>query len=149
VLDGESLRSFTVLVGGGMGKNHTNPDTFPRLADRLTTLAPQELSEVFDTMRHALGLPLPAWGRPSATGVLMLPIERSGRLVAVHGAEAARAVEGVTGVVISIGPGQEVIALPDGDRYLGFVFARAATPDAVEHALRQAWAALEVEVTAS
>jgi sulfite reductase beta subunit-like hemoprotein len=50
VLDGESLRSFTVLVGGGMGKNHTNPDTFPRLADRLTTLAPQQLSEVFDTI---------------------------------------------------------------------------------------------------
>jgi sulfite reductase (ferredoxin) len=47
--DGESLRSFTVLVGGDMGKNHTNPDTFPRLADPLTTLAPQELSEVFDT----------------------------------------------------------------------------------------------------
>jgi hypothetical protein len=27
-----------------MGKNHTNPDTFPRLADRLTTVAPRELS---------------------------------------------------------------------------------------------------------
>lgn len=40
VLDGKSLRGFTVLVGGGMGKNHTNPDTFPRLADPLTTAAP-------------------------------------------------------------------------------------------------------------
>ena len=50
VLDGESLRSFTVLVGGGMGRNHTNPDTFPRLADPLTTVAPQELLEVLDTI---------------------------------------------------------------------------------------------------
>jgi hypothetical protein len=58
-------------------------------------------------------------------------------------------VEGVTGVIISIGPGQEVAALPAGDRYLGFVFARAATPDAVESALRRAWAALEVDITAS
>ena len=33
MLDGESLRGFTVLVGGGMGKNHANLDTFPRLAD--------------------------------------------------------------------------------------------------------------------
>lgn|GEM_PF-5250332 len=39
VLDGDSLRAFTVLVGGGQGKNHTNPDTFPRLADPLATLA--------------------------------------------------------------------------------------------------------------
>lgn len=50
VLDGESLRGFTVLVGGGMGKNHTNPDTFPRLADPLTTAAPDELLEVLDTI---------------------------------------------------------------------------------------------------
>jgi biotin carboxylase len=100
-------------------------------------------------VRNALGLPLPSWRRTGATGVLMLPVERSGRLVAVRGVESARAVEGVTGVVISIGPGQEVTALPDGDRYLGFVFARAATPDAVESALRQAWAALEVDITVS
>ena len=46
VLDGESLRGFTVLVGGGMGKNHTNPDTFPRLADPLTTVVPEALLEV-------------------------------------------------------------------------------------------------------
>lgn len=50
VFDGESLRCFTVLVGGGMGKHHTNPDTFPRLADPLTTVAPEELLEVLATI---------------------------------------------------------------------------------------------------
>lgn len=50
VLNGESLRGFTVLVGGGMGKNHTNPGTFPRLADPLATVAPEELLEVLDTI---------------------------------------------------------------------------------------------------
>ncbi|HZA00003.1 MAG TPA: ATP-grasp domain-containing protein [Acidimicrobiales bacterium] len=100
-------------------------------------------------VRHALGLPLPPRRQTGATGVLMLPVGRSGRLAAVRGVDSARAVEGVTGVIISIGPGQEVAALPAGDRYLGFVFARAATPDAVESALRQAWAALEVDITAS
>ena len=48
--DGESLRGFTVLVGGGMGKNHTKPDTFPRLADPLATVAPEELMEVLATI---------------------------------------------------------------------------------------------------
>jgi hypothetical protein len=42
-----------------------------------------------------------------------------------------------------------VLALPAGDRYLGFVFARAATADVVELALRRAWAALDVEITVS
>ena len=50
VLEGESLRGFTVLVGGGMGKNHTNPDTFPRLADPLTTVVPEELMEVLEAI---------------------------------------------------------------------------------------------------
>jgi sulfite reductase (ferredoxin) len=48
--DDASLRAFTVLVGGGLGKNHTNPDTFPRLADPLTTIAPDELLAVLDAI---------------------------------------------------------------------------------------------------
>jgi hypothetical protein len=55
----------------------------------------------------------------------------------------------VTEVVVSVGPGQDVAALPSGDRYLGFVFARADTPDEVEAALREAWASIEVGITAS
>ena len=50
VLDGDSLRAFTVLVGGGMGKNHTNPDTFPRLADPLATVAADKLFEVLEAI---------------------------------------------------------------------------------------------------
>lgn len=46
VLDGDELRAFTLLVGGGMGKSHTNPNTFPRLGDPLTTVAPDELIDV-------------------------------------------------------------------------------------------------------
>jgi len=58
-------------------------------------------------------------------------------------------VAGVTDVVITAGVGQKVVALPAGDRYLGFVFARAGTADEVEAALRTAWATIEVEITAS
>ena len=100
-------------------------------------------------IRHAAGMPLPNRDLIGATGVLMLPVLTAGRVAAVHGMEAARAVEGVTEVVISVGVGEEVLPLPEGDRYAGFVFAGGATADNVEAALRQAWAKLEIEITAS
>lgn len=49
-LEGERVAAFTVLVGGGMGKSHTKPGTFPRLADPLATVAPDELLEVLQAI---------------------------------------------------------------------------------------------------
>ena len=100
-------------------------------------------------LRHALGLPVdPRRERPAA-GVMMLPIPAAGRLVAVHGQDEARTVPHVTALEISIPPGGQVRPLPEGDRYLGFLFARASTPAAVEDALRTAHAHLEVVVEPS
>ncbi|MEW6473951.1 MAG: ATP-grasp domain-containing protein [Actinomycetota bacterium] len=97
-------------------------------------------------LRHALGLPVdPRRERPAA-GVMMLPIPRAGRLVAVHGQEEARAVDHITALEISIPPGGRVRPLPEGDRYLGFLFARASTPAEVEDALRTAHAHLDIEI---
>jgi biotin carboxylase len=99
-------------------------------------------------LRHALGLPLDGLTRePGASGVMMLPIPAAGTLREVRGREAARAVPGITGLEITIPPGREVVPLPDGDRYLGFVFARGDSPSAVEDALRAAHATLEIEIT--
>ena len=39
-----------------------------------------------------------------------------------------------------------MVPLPEGDRYLGFMFARGATPDEVEAALRAAHARLDVAI---
>lgn len=98
-------------------------------------------------LRHALGLALDELGRErAASGVLMLPIPRAGTLREVGGQERARAVPGVVGLEVSIAPGRPVRPLPEGDRYLGFVFARADTPAEVEAALRAAHAELEVEI---
>ena len=47
-------------------------------------------------LRHALGLPLDPRREHAAAGVMMLPIPRAGRLVAVHGQDEARAVPGIT-----------------------------------------------------
>lgn len=74
--------------------------------------------------------------RPS--GVMMIPIPRAGVLRDVQGLEAARAVPGITDITISIPLGDRVVPLPEGDRYLGFIFARGGSPDAVEAALREA-----------
>ena len=99
-------------------------------------------------LRHALGLPLAGLARePQAAGVMMLPIERAGVLQEVRGREAAIAVDGIVGLEITIPPGRTVVPLPDGDRYLGFLFARAATPAAVEAALRAAAGHLDMVVT--
>ena len=63
---------------------------------------------------------------------MMLPIPRAGVLRAVGGQDAARAVPGITGLEITVPRGRRVVPLPEGDRYLGFLFARGDTPAAVE-----------------
>jgi hypothetical protein len=57
-----------------------------------------------------------------------------------------RGLDHITGVEITIPNGRRVQALPEGDRYLGFVFAAAPDRDDVERALRTALAVLEVEI---
>jgi biotin carboxylase len=81
-----------------------------------------------------------------ATGVLMLPIPASGTFTGVENAGAVEAISGITGVTITIPKGRPVLALPEGDRYLGFVFAEGLTADVVEESLRQAAAALVVTI---
>jgi biotin carboxylase len=100
-------------------------------------------------LRHALGLPVDTLlqRETAAAGVLMLPVETAGTLAGVHGVEEAKAVEGITDVEISIPPGRDVQPLPEGDRYLGFVLAKAPTPQLVEAALREAWAHVKIEVS--
>jgi hypothetical protein len=98
-------------------------------------------------LRHALGRKIESYERERRpAGVMMLPIPRAGRLRAVTGTEAARAVPGIEEIVITTHRGQELVPLPEGWQYLGFVFARAQTPEAVEQALRAAHARLHVEI---
>ncbi|MBO0894438.1 MAG: ATP-grasp domain-containing protein, partial [Acidimicrobiales bacterium] len=98
-------------------------------------------------LAHALGLP-PTDLTPTteAAGVMMLPIPASGVLRAIKGQEEARAVQGIVGLELSIALGRTVQALPEGNRYLGFLLARGSTPAEVEGSLRAAHARLEVVV---
>jgi len=98
-------------------------------------------------LRHALGLPAPTIGldRP-ATGVMMIPIPAAGVLRHVAGIEAARALANIDDVTISIPIGETLVPVPEGNRYLGFIFASGDTPETVEAALRVAHSELEFTI---
>ena len=101
-------------------------------------------------LRHALGMPIDEYSRaPGAGGVMMLPIPDAGVLREVGGSEAALEVPGIDGLEITIPVSHKVVPLPEGNRYLGFLFARAATPEQVETALRAAYAKLDVKIEPS
>ena len=96
---------------------------------------------------HAMGLPLSTLTREApASGVMMLPIPRRGILHGVSGLDEARAVPGVEDVAITIPEGREVVPLPEGNAYLGFLFARGERPEEVERALRAAQARLAFDI---
>jgi biotin carboxylase len=98
-------------------------------------------------LRHALKMGVDGLERePRASGVMMIPIPRRGILRSARGIEEARRVHGVEDIRITIPPGQEVVPLPEGNRYLGFLFARAETPEQAEGALREAHRRLTFDI---
>ncbi len=99
-------------------------------------------------LRHALGLGVESIERESrAAGVMMIPTPRAGILREVRGQEDARAVPGIEEIRITIPVGQELVPLPEGTRYLGFIFARDETPARVEASLREAHRHLTFVIT--
>jgi len=101
-------------------------------------------------LRHAAGFDAGELAmRSPAAGVMMIPIPREGIYVNTGGLEAARAQPGVEDVIITAKQGQKLVPLPEGASYLGFIFARGETPDAVEAALRSAHHQLDFEIAAA
>ena len=100
-------------------------------------------------LSHALGRSSSRSANEQAAGVLMIPTTRAGTLRRVEGVLDASRVAGVEDVVIAVREGYELVPLPEGGAYLGFVFARAASACEVESALREAHARLRVVVAPS
>jgi biotin carboxylase len=114
---------------------------------RFTRHADEPISLEELLLRHASGLPWQPWSREtSASGVMMIPIPAAGRYRGVEGEAQALAVPGVTRVRIAARIDQQLVPLPEGSSYLGFIFARAARPADVEAALRVAHAQLSFEI---
>jgi len=96
---------------------------------------------------HALGEDPANWRREdAASGVMMIPIARRGVYRGVSGIDDARRVAGVEDVQITAKPEQLLVPLPEGASYLGFIFARAGDPRAVDRALRAAHARLRFAI---
>jgi hypothetical protein len=99
-------------------------------------------------VRHALDLPGWNWPREQmASGVMMIPVPKSGVLEAVSGEDAASSILGITELTITARLHDAIAAWPEGSSYLGFLFARGNTPEEVELALRQAHEKLSFKIT--
>lgn len=99
-------------------------------------------------LRHAVGLTGGDWAREAeASGVMMIPVPRSGVLERVDGVEAAREVAGITEVEITARVHDFIAAWPEGASYLGFLFARGGSAEEAERVLRAAHAELKFVIT--
>ena len=100
-------------------------------------------------LRHALEMPGRDTGREAcASGVMMIPVPSSGVLESVQGEAAARETTGIAELIVTARLHDYMAAWPEGSSYLGFLFARGATADGVEQALREAHTKLKFGLTA-
>ena len=97
-------------------------------------------------LRRVVGEALPNSNAAGAAGVMMVPIPRRGIYHGVEGLAEARAVPAVTEVTLTVETGQIIAPPPDGASYLGFIFARAASPAEAESALRIAHHRLHFDI---
>ncbi len=98
-------------------------------------------------LRQAVGLEMGTLNLgEGARGVMMIPIPAAGLLKGVKGIEAAETVPGIESVEITAKLNYPLVPLPEGESYLGFIFARGSSPDEVETALREAHRRLEFKI---
>src|SRR5580658_4837715 len=99
-------------------------------------------------LRHALGLPGSDWPREqSASGVMMIPVPKSGILRKIEGQDPARSVPGIVALEITARLHDYIVAWPEGSSYMGFLFATGNTAKEAEQAIRTAYAKLHFELT--
>ncbi|UCG26590.1 MAG: ATP-grasp domain-containing protein [Chloroflexota bacterium] len=98
-------------------------------------------------VRQAFGMDVASLEREAtARGVMMIPIPSAGLLKSIKGCETAASLSHIESVEITAQLNQRLMPLPEGDSYLGFIFAKGPSPEAVEAALRNAHAALSFEI---
>jgi biotin carboxylase len=98
-------------------------------------------------LRHALGLPGSDWPREqSASGVMMIPVPKSGILEKIEGEDAARNTPGISALEITARLHDYIAAWPEGSSYLGFLFATGNSAEEVEEAIRAAHAKLHFDL---
>jgi biotin carboxylase len=108
---------------------------------------PQRISLEELLVRHALSMPGTDLDREDdASGVMMIPVPKSGILEKVEGEEQARSSPGIEDLQITARLHDFIAAWPEGATYLGFLFAHGKSPEEVEAALRHAHGQLKFEL---
>ena len=79
---------------------------------------------------------------PQAAGVMMIPVTNSGILKRVEGLTNALEIPYIEDIEIHIREGYELIPLPEGSSYLGFIFAKAPKYHEVYQSLKSAYECL-------
>lgn len=95
---------------------------------------------------HAMGKRVEIKKLDSAAGVLMIPIPKAGILKRVEGLLQAQRIPFINDVTIDVREGYELTPLPEGNSYLGFIFAEAPTVAEAEQALRDAHDCLNIVI---
>ncbi len=95
-------------------------------------------------IRHAIGEKIEEFNREKqAAGVMMIPIPKLGILKEILGLKQAQSISGIEEIKITIPISQKVVPLPEGNKYLGFIFSRREKPEVVEETLKEAHERLE------
>ncbi len=117
------------------------------LCSRALRFGPQRIFLEELLVRHALGMQGTDLDREDgASGVMMIPVPRTGVLEKVEGEEQARATNGIEDLQVTARLHDLIAAWPEGSAYLGFLFARGKSPAEVEAALRLAHSQLKFEI---
>ena len=95
---------------------------------------------------HAMGKRVEIKAVKFAAGVLMIPIPSAGILKRVEGLLEAQRIPFINEVSIEVRDGYELVPLPEGNSYLGFIFAEAPTVEEAEKALRDAHDCLNIVI---
>lgn len=98
-------------------------------------------------LSRAMSRPLSLSSDTGAAGVLMIPIPKAGMLKRVEGLLDAQGIPFIEEINIQVREGHELIPLPEGASYLGFIFARAPSATLAEQALRDAHARLHFVIS--
>jgi biotin carboxylase len=117
------------------------------LCSRALRFGPQRILLEELLVRHALEIGGSDLEREAdASGVIMIPVPKAGVFEGVEGEDEARATPGIEDVRITARLHDFIAAWPEGSSYLGFIFARGDSPQAVESSLRLAHSRLRFEI---
>jgi biotin carboxylase len=100
----------------------------------------QKLEEL--VIQGMCGITMPDETEVESAGVLMIPITDAGILKRVEGLTEAMQTRYVRDIEIHISPGYELVPLPEGASYLGFIFAQAPGYEQTLAALKDAYSKL-------